>query len=250
MPEFLSDDLRLTYYDQGSGEPVLFLHGFASTAAMSWERSGWVEAALAAGRRVIMLDHRGHGASEKPYEPALYSSVYMADDAARLIAHLGLQQVDVMGYSMGARVSAFLAIKHPHLVRSLVFGGMGTRLLKQGNSPSATIAALEAEDPETIESRDALAFRTFAEKAGNDLKALACVLKGPRTLIERDALLALQHPILVAVGTDDHIGGSASEMAAQFTNGEALDIPGRDHMRAPTHPLFKERVLAFWSERS
>ena len=108
MPYFKSDDYTISYLDEGEGEPVLLIHGFASNKMVNWVNPGWVQTLTKAGYHVIAVDNRGHGESEKLYDSALYSSPIMAEDARALLDHLGLQKAFVMGYSMGARISAFL----------------------------------------------------------------------------------------------------------------------------------------------
>lgn len=144
MPTFSSDGVELAYLDEGAGDAVLLIHGFGSTKEINWVNTGWVKLLLGAGRRVIAFDHRGHGASEKLYDPALYHTELMADDAARLLAHLGVPQADIIGYSMGARVGAHLALLHPERVRSLVMGGLGIHLVEGAGLPQSIADALEA----------------------------------------------------------------------------------------------------------
>ncbi len=110
MQFFDSDGVRIAYIDfapaSGAGDPVLLVHGFASNHAVNWVNTMWVKTLTRAGYRVIALDNRGHGQSEKLYEPAAYTPAVMAEDARRLLDHLGIERADVMGYSMGARIAA------------------------------------------------------------------------------------------------------------------------------------------------
>ena len=124
---FHNDGLELAYFDDGdpAGDPILLIHGFASSASVNWIYPGWLRTLGDAGYRVIAIDNRGHGASAKPHDPEAYHPTSMAGDAAALLTHLGIADAHVMGYSMGARISAFLALEHPERVRSLVLGGLG-----------------------------------------------------------------------------------------------------------------------------
>src|SRR5262247_1350770 len=108
MPSFTHGPVELDYLDSGDGEPVVLVHGFASTKEVNWVHPGWVTALTRAGRRVIALDDRGHGASSKLYDPAMYHSAKMAEDVLALLDYLNIERADVMGYSMGARITAFL----------------------------------------------------------------------------------------------------------------------------------------------
>ena len=113
MPVFHHGAVEIAYLDEGQGEPIVLVHGFASTKEVNWVHPGWVATLTGAGRRVIALDNRGHGASTKLYDPAAYHSAKMAEDVRALLDHLGIERADVMGYSMGARIAAFLALAHP-----------------------------------------------------------------------------------------------------------------------------------------
>src|SRR5579863_10355996 len=144
MQRFRYDDVELAYLDQGEGEPIVLVHGFASTAAVNWVHPGWITTLVNDQRRVIALDNRGHGASAKLYDPAAYHSSIMAEDVRALLDHLALTRADVMGYSMGARIAAYLALQHPQRVRSAVFGGLGSHLIEGVGLPMSVASALEA----------------------------------------------------------------------------------------------------------
>jgi len=119
MQSFESDGVSIAYSDEGEGEPILLIHGFASNVAANWRDAHWLRTLTGARRRVIALDNRGHGHSQKLYDPDLYGAPAMAEDARRLLDHLGISRADVMGYSMGARIAVFLALAHPERVRAL-----------------------------------------------------------------------------------------------------------------------------------
>ncbi|MBQ0818022.1 MAG: alpha/beta fold hydrolase, partial [Methyloceanibacter sp.] len=100
MQSFDSDGVEIAYLDEGEGEPILLIHGFASNSEANWIAPNWVRTLTEAGRRVIAYDNRGHGESEKLYDPELYGAPTMAEDARRLLDHLGVEQADMLGYSM------------------------------------------------------------------------------------------------------------------------------------------------------
>jgi len=149
MDFFDSDGVRIAYIDvapsSGAGDPVLLIHGFASNHAVNWLGTMWVKTLTGAGYRAIALDNRGHGQSGKPYDPAAYTPAVMAEDARRLLDHLAIERADVMGYSMGARIAACLAVRHPERVRALLLGGLGIHLVDGGGLPSGIAEALEAD---------------------------------------------------------------------------------------------------------
>src|SRR5919107_6372191 len=128
MQSFSSDGVRIAYVDvmpeTGRGDPILLIHGFASNHAVNWVNTLWITTLTRAGFRVVAFDNRGHGLSEKLYRPEDYDSSVMAGDVRRLLDHLGIARADVMGYSMGARIAAFLALRHPDRVRSAMLGGL------------------------------------------------------------------------------------------------------------------------------
>ena len=253
MQTFDSDGVAIAYIDepaQGApGDPILLIHGFASNHAVNWVNTGWVRSLTAAGRRVIALDNRGHGASEKLYDPALYHSGIMAEDARRLLDHLGIEQADVMGYSMGARITAFLALERPERVRSVLLGGLGWHLVEGGGLPVGIADALEAPSLAEVTSTIGKGFRIFAEQTSSDLRALAACMRGSRQLVPAADCARIRQPVLVAVGTTDTIAGSPHELAAILPNARALDIPGRDHNLAVGDKAHKQGVLAFLDER-
>src|SRR5215470_13599829 len=171
MQRFRNDQIEIAYLDEGEGDPIALIHGFASTAAINWVHPGWVATLTKAGRRAIALDNRGHGASTKLYEPAAYHSATMAEDVRALLDHLGIARADVMGYSMGARISAFLALAHPQRVRSVIFGGLGAHLIKGVGLPESIADALEAPSLAAVTDPQGQVFRSFAEQTHSDLKA-------------------------------------------------------------------------------
>src|SRR6202167_1421667 len=244
MPQFTHDGVDIAYLDEGSGEPIVLVHGFASNKEVNWASPGWVTALTRAGRRVIALDDRGHGASAKLYDPAAYHSAIMAEDVRALIDHLGLPRADVMGYSMGARITAFLTLAHPDRVRSAVLGGLGIHLVEGVGLPDTIAQALEAPSLSTVIDPTAYMFRAFAELTKSDLRALAACLRGSRETLSRNEVGRIAVPVLVAVGSSDHIGGSPQELAGLIPGAQALAIPGRDHMLAVGDKGFKSAVLA------
>jgi pimeloyl-ACP methyl ester carboxylesterase len=249
VPRFRHDDVEIAFLDEGEGEPIVLVHGFASNAAVNWVQPGWIKFLRDAGRRVIALDNRGHGASTKLYDPAAYHSAVMAGDVAALVDHLDLGRADVMGYSMGARITAFLALAHPQRVRSAIFGGLGSGLVDGVGAPEDVAAALEAPALAAVSDARARMFRAFAEQTKSDLRALAACMRGSSQTLTRAELAAIRVPALVAVGSNDVVGGSAVGLATLLPTGQALEIPGRDHMTAVGDKVFKQGVLTFLAGR-
>lgn len=249
MSSFDSDGVEIAFIDEGEGEPILLIHGFASNVEVNWVSTRWVSTLNNAGYRVIAMDNRGHGASEKLYDVEAYGAPLMAGDARRLLDHLGLERADVMGYSMGARISAFLSLQSPERVRSAVFAGLGYNMVRGVGGTGPIARALEADSKEDVTNETARTFRAFAESTGGDLKALAACIRSSREKITPEDVGRINVPVLVAVGTKDVIGGSAADLAALIPGADALDIEGRDHMKAVGDRQYKDGVLEFLSRR-
>lgn len=253
MQTFHNDGFEIAFIDQspangGKGEPVLLIHGFASSYLVNWISPGWVKTLTEAGYRVIALDNRGHGRSTKSYNPAAYTPSEMATDAAALLDHLGIEKAHVFGYSMGARISAFLALEHPEKIATLILGGLGYGMVDGVGDWDPIADALVAPDPEAITHPRGKMFRTFADQTRSDRQALAACIATSRELVSEAQMTTITAPVLVGVGTKDDIAGSAQRLAALLPNGEAFDIEGRDHMLAVGDRTFKARVIEFLRE--
>lgn len=257
MPVFLSDGIEISYLDAPSTTaesrkpPVLLIHGFASNLNTNWVSTGWVRALTEAGHRVVAFDNRGHGASEKLYDLEDYGAPLMAEDGRRLLDFLDIKQAHVMGYSMGARISAFLVLNHPERVASVVFGGLGVNMVRGMASRGDSIAAaLEAPSLADVTDPGGRVFRTFAEQTKSDLRALAACMRSARAPITVEAIGKIQRPVLVAVGTDDVVAGSGPELAALIPGAQCFDIVGREHMKAVGDITFKAAAVAFLAAHS
>ncbi len=252
MHHFSHDGLSLSYVDDGpqDGPSILLVHGFASNKYVNWINPGWVQTLNEAGYRTIAFDNRGHGESDKPHDTAAYTPEKMADDAAALLTHLGLETAHVMGYSMGARISAFLALRNPARVRSLIFGGLGLGMVEGVGDWDPIADALLADSLADVTHEQGRAFRYFADQTKSDRLALAACIQSSRTLLTPEQLASLETPALVAVGTKDDIAGSATGLAAMLPNGSAFDIERRDHMLAVGDASFKRRALEFLTDQN
>ncbi|KKC33639.1 alpha/beta hydrolase [Devosia psychrophila] len=245
LPQFVSDGLRLAYESAGEGLPVLCIHGFASSGKVNWIDTGWVETLTGAGYRAITLDNRGHGNSDKPYDPERYYPHDMANDAVALLDHLGIERAAILGYSMGARISAFLAFEHEERVACAIFGGMGMNLINGLSDGNDIISGLRAPSLAELIHPTARQFRIFADHTGADREALAACMETSRQPMARADVRRISVPVLVAVGEADEMAGSPEPLAELLPQGEAFVIPKRDHMRATGDKAFKTAALQF-----
>ena len=174
----------------------------------------------------------------------------MAEDVRALLDHLEIERADIMGYSMGSRIAAFLAVTHPARVRSAILGGLGIRLVEGVGLPESIAEALEAPTVADVKDPTGRMFRVFAEQTKSDLRALAACIRGSRQNLSRAEVAAIVAPVLVAVGTTDKVAGNAQELAALIPGARALDIPGRDHMLAVGDKVYKAAVIDFLNQRA
>ncbi len=247
MPTIDSDGvwIRFEQYGEPSAPTVLLVHGFASSADDNWVQTGWVRALTKAGRRVVALDCRGHGRSDKPHDPAAYGHDRMAGDVEEVLRHANARTVDVFGYSMGSFVTLRLLERKPGRVRSAILGGVGDGMLRPRPDTASISAALTAKDPGAIADPAARALRAFAEGRGNDLLALAALQRAESKPPDLETLGRLKLPILVVAGAKDTLVGSPEKLAQALPGARAEIVPDSDHLTAVTHPRMKENVLGF-----
>ncbi len=243
------DGTTIAYADRGEGAAVLLLHGFAADHRGNWEAPGIVDALVAAGRRVIATDARGHGASGKPHDPAAYADDAMVRDALCVLDHLELDAVDVAGYSMGAMVAARLAAREAPRMRSLILAGVGGNATppRPGGPDSPLAAALETEDTRSIRDPIARGFRSFAQRSGADRFALAAIERAGAHRSPVD-FAAITMPVLVLAGEGDTLIQPPAELAARLPDARLERVPG-DHLSAVGEPGFKQAIVRFITER-
>lgn len=249
MPSFHNGAVEIAYLDEGEGDPIVLVHGFASSKNVNWVYPTWVSELKKHNRRVVALDNRGHGDSSKLYDAEDYHLGLMAGDVIALMAHLGIERADMMGYSMGGRITALLAETHPQMLRSAIVAGIGMGLIIGGGPGENVALALEADTLDDVTDPVGRTFRTFADQTRSDRLALAACMRGSRRLMTREEAARIKVPTLIAVGTVDEIAGSARDLQQVIEGSEVLDIPNRDHMRAVGDRVYKQGVLDFLSRR-
>jgi pimeloyl-ACP methyl ester carboxylesterase len=232
----------------GAERTVLLLHGYASNRNEGWRRTGWYGAFERRRSRVVGLDQRGHGESQKFHDPSAYARAELAADALALLDHLGVGRCDVFGYSMGTRTAMQLALDAPGRVSNLILGGVGGRLFEppqRSETGETLVDAMLAEDPSTIREPFLKSFRQFADEQGEDRQALAAFAQAQNPPLDRDGLAALPMPVFVVAGQGDRGAGDPEGLARHFANGKSQTIPGCDHFSAIPHALTKAAVFDF-----
>jgi pimeloyl-ACP methyl ester carboxylesterase len=255
MPNIRQHGLEIAYLDEGLGQPVVLLHRTGSNKVVDWVATQWCAILRKAGRRIIAIDCRGHGASTKFYTPGDYGGARMATDVRAVLDRARVERADILGYEMGARVAAFFAAANPSRARSLVLAGIGINLVEGSNREFRFAAALEA-DPAQIGDPLERGIREFVERNRCDIRAVAACFRGARPL-GREQLAALRVPTLMAAGTADEIAlrdprsnlSAAQGLARLIAGAKAIDIQGRDHFGAIADPVFVKGVLEFLAQR-
>jgi pimeloyl-ACP methyl ester carboxylesterase len=253
MQFFQSGSVRIAFIvspaEGGELGTVVLVHGFASNHAVNWVNTQWVKVLNRAGYRVVALDNRGHGQSEKLYDPAAYHAAIMAQDVVHLLDELDLGKAHVMGYSMGARITAHMALYHPQRMQSALLGGLGIHLVEGVGLPLGIADAMEAPSVEGLTDPMQRMFRAFAEQTGSDLNALAACIRGTRQVLSAEEVGQISLPVLISVGTNDAVAGDPHPLGALIPGAKVFDIEGRDHNLAVGDRSHKEAVLAFLSQQ-
>ncbi len=251
MKRFKSwDGVEIAYREWGEDTaqvPVVLHHGFVANAEANWVATGVLDALLAAGRRVVAPDARGHGQSEKPHDPACYGEQRMARDLAVLLDTVGAGQVDLVGYSMGAVVSLLFAASEER-VRRLVVGGVGSGVVECGGvdrravSNESIVEALSAEDPASIERPEAAAFRALADALHADREAL--VAQARSVYRGGVALDRISAPTLLLAGERDPMAVRPEVLVAAIPNAVLQTLAG-NHIEALGDPRFTRSLVDF-----
>jgi len=242
--DFDSDGVRIHYEVNGpeGGMPVVMVHGFASDYRLNWVGSRWQETFTQAEFRVVGVDCRGHGHSDKPHDEAAYGVDLMAGDVVRLLDELDIDSAAYIGYSMGARIGLEVVLDSPQRVTRAVLGGIGAA--GAINSAGAIARALRIGEP-TADPVAQMFYRFASSRPVNDLEALAACIVGLKPDADRSRLAAIKTPILIVVGANDQIARRAPELVELIPTARLVTIPGRDHMSAVPAREFKQAAVEF-----
>ena len=242
--DFDSDGVRLHFEVNGPehGNPLVAVHGFASDYQLNWVGSRWQETLTGAGFRVVGLDCRGHGHSDKPHDRDAYAVATMAGDVMRLLDHLRIETAAYLGYSMGARIGLEIILRASRRVTRAVLGGIGS--VGAIDRAGAIAHALRSREP--ADDPIAQTFYRFASaRPINDLDALAACIEGLQSAPQPSQLAAIKTPILVVVGDKDQIARGADELVELIPSSRLVTLSGRDHMSAVPARDFKRVALDF-----
>jgi len=242
MPDFDSfDGLRLSYLDDGDGRVVVLLHGFAADTNVNYVRSGILDLLLDEGYRVVTLDARGHGLSSKPTDSDAYADDAMKRDVIALFDHLGLDDVLLVGYSMGAHLALRLAPQEPRVkaVVLLGIGESGTGGEDGADRRDALVAVLEADSPDDV---DDASLRQFRVMAGLDREPLLAYVRAPGS-VGPAPLDGVEVPVLLVVGDDDENAGDPAPLAERL-DATLVRVPG-DHFTANARPELHRALTEF-----
>jgi pimeloyl-ACP methyl ester carboxylesterase len=253
---FDSDGVKIHYRIWGAGDPVVLVHGFTASIDLNWVQPG-VVAALAKEFKVIALDSRGHGKSDKPHDPAAYGD-RMGDDVVRLLDHLKIDKAHVVGYSMGGFITLDLLTRHPERFLSATLGGAGwmppgeqagvpglAESLESGRGIAPLIEALTpAGQPKPAPEQMAMINQMVM--ASNDPLALAAVIRGMAALQTLESeVKAIAVPMLAVIGEVDPLRAGVEALDGLLPATEVVVLPGKDHMTAMSDPALAQAVRDF-----
>ncbi|AZS37633.1 Tropinesterase [Microbacterium lemovicicum] len=237
-------ELAVRRFGTRAGLPVVLQHGFAGESVSEWVDSGLVAALVADGRDVVTVDARGHGLSDSP-RGAQYGEPRMAQDLAALIDQLGVDEVDVAGYSMGA-VAVLLLAAADRRVRNVVVGGVGAGVVECGGVDQRVFKADElarafrAADGDHGVDPARARLREIVLAGGGDPLVLAAVADA----MHRDdmELSKIDQPVTVIAGDGDALAGRPALLADALRHGRLIVVNG-DHTTARHHPAFAEALV-------
>lgn len=236
-----SDGVKIHYAELGSGTPVILIHGYTANAEGKWLKSG-IAQALAERNRVIALDARGHGQSDKPHDPMKYGP-QMAEDVVELMDHLGIQRAHVHGYSMGGSILTQLLARHPERVITAIYGGSGVREVDpvwQERVPG------DPELPENLPRPPRS--ENWSAYPGFDRVALDAVRAYPWQSDERAIdLTKVDIPVLAIVGGYDRPNERTHRMTRELDDFRLVALPGETHGSAHFNPRYTEVLVEFVS---
>lgn len=243
-PQFFDsfDGERIAWREMGEGPPVILIHGFFSNAETNWIRYGHAAKVAAAGRRVIMPDLRGHGDSARPHDPSAYPPDALMRDGLALIAHLGLADYDLGGYSLGARTTARMLANGATPGR-VIFSGMGLKGLVETHGRGGYFRNVLTHLGSFERGTSEWMTEAFLKTTKGDPQALLGVLE---TFVDTpvETIAAFPQRTLVVAGDEDRDNGPAAALAEILPDAVFREVPG-GHMSAVTKPELGQAIAEF-----
>lgn len=236
------DGQRIAIHRLGAGRPVLMLHGFIATAKLNWFDPGIAAALAEAGFEAIAPDLRGHGESAAPEEEAAWPGDVLAKDQAALVAHLGLTDYDLVGYSLGARTAVRFMVGGAQ-PRRCVLGGMGDTGIMEAGARAAMFEDSIRNGENARDPRAGKYIQARVRAGGFNPQAMLGVLSSFVATTAQD-LAALDVPTLVVCGQDDADNGNPEKLAMAMPNAKAVRVPG-DHLSAVAEPALARAIVEF-----
>ncbi len=236
------DGVRLAWHEMGEGRAVVLIHGYFSDAETNWIRYGHAERIAAKGFRVIMPDLRAHGDSAKPHGAEAYPRDALTRDGHALVAHLGLADYDLGGYSLGARTTSRM-LATGATPRRVIFSGMGLEGLTDTNRRAGHFRNILGNLGKHVRGTPEWLAEAFLKTTGGDPVALMGILD---TFADTplETVKAFAQPALVVCGAEDQDNGSAPDLAAALPGGQYVETPG-GHMSAVVKPELGQAIAGF-----
>ena len=250
MPSFHNADIRLHFEARGAGRPLVFLHGGTVDFRSNYAAFGWPGRFIARGYRVVGLDFRGHGRSDKPHDAGSYGTANFATDVVALLDHLRLDHVDLVAYSIGTAVALHLLQIIPVRLGRVALVATGDGLIGLPPHefsrvlPALAVVAGRSEYPRDL-PRHAAAYWTFIESTGGDRAAMKAFAEARYPPLSVAAAHAIKHPVLVVSGDNDRVLGRGPRLAGALGNARYLEVAGADHFSLAADGTVQDAVANF-----
>jgi pimeloyl-ACP methyl ester carboxylesterase len=250
MPSFQNAGVRLHYEVRGEGRPVVFLHGGTVSFQANYAAFGWPEQFLHRGCRVVGLDFRGHGQSDKPHDAGAYGTASVASDVTALLNHLGLDCVDLVAYSIGTAVALHLLQTLPMRIRRVALVATGDGLIGLPPHefsrilPGLAAVVARSEYPKDL-PRHVAAYWNFVEATRGDRVALKAFAEASYPPLAVSDAQHITHPALVVSGENDQVLGRGPRLAEALGNAKYLEVAGADHFSLAANELVRTAVASF-----
>lgn len=246
-----------TAADGGASRPVLLIHGFASSSKLNWHDAGWITALTGAGRRVVTVDLPGHGRSGSPDDLDAYAPSRMRADLLQILydAHVHPLKdgdpatgVDIVGYSLGARLAWEFGATQPELVHRMVLGGPSNADPLADFDLSGAQQYLADGTPMSDETSYSL-LKMAQMVPSNNIFALLSMIEAIKTEPFTPSEAVPHMPMLLVAGDKDELATSMNELADMSPAAQTLLLPGRSHTNAVTARAFKNAAIDFFAEQ-